>query len=249
MPKQPDVVSGEIIDSTWGNDIRDRTLQRVASETDRNSSYPSPNPGDLVFVENIGEVQVWNGSTWLTLVDLTGAAFTGPITAASFTTTNGEGIVASNGAITGISTDMRSVSAWMRLLTDGAPYFFRLVQGADGRVTAQTSGNGTDWNDVARFSNDEFRTYETFIANGDVATTLDVGFQQGAAVVGYDPSPPQGGDKYSYQVRNVIVSESIPTAGQGIDGDICMEYRTAGSAQNTPCNVWVKVEGAWRGMS
>ena len=65
MPEIADVVPGETIASVWGNEIRDRTLQRYANAADRDASNPSPSAGDLAYLQDLAEVQVWAGADWI----------------------------------------------------------------------------------------------------------------------------------------------------------------------------------------
>jgi hypothetical protein len=41
MPKTPDIVAGEIITSTWGNEIRDRTRQIFTTLSDLTTNWPT----------------------------------------------------------------------------------------------------------------------------------------------------------------------------------------------------------------
>ncbi len=76
MSEIPDVVTGEVVASEWGNQIRDRTLQRYADEAERDTQAPTPSQGDMAYIEASGEVQVFNGSRW-TMGD--GGVLTGPL--------------------------------------------------------------------------------------------------------------------------------------------------------------------------
>lgn len=64
MPEMDDVISGEVIEADWGNDIRDRTLQRYASATARDTANPSPDQGELAYLEDLDLVQVYVGTRW-----------------------------------------------------------------------------------------------------------------------------------------------------------------------------------------
>jgi len=64
VPEIPNVVQGTPVESDWGNDIRDRTLQRYADATQRDTLTPLPVAGDLAYLEDTGEVQCWSGA-WL----------------------------------------------------------------------------------------------------------------------------------------------------------------------------------------
>ena len=66
-PEMPDVIGGETITEEWGNDIRDRTLQRYANAADRTTLIPTPTDGDLSFLDDTGRVYVYNAGTWATV--------------------------------------------------------------------------------------------------------------------------------------------------------------------------------------
>jgi hypothetical protein len=63
----PDVVAGTPVESNWGNDIRDRTVQRYADATERDVLVPVPVPGALAYLENTGIVTIYNGTAWALL--------------------------------------------------------------------------------------------------------------------------------------------------------------------------------------
>ena len=67
MAEMPDVVTGEIITDGWGNDIRDRTVQRYTNVTDRSTLHSSPTEGDLAYMEDTNNVWVYNGGSWVKL--------------------------------------------------------------------------------------------------------------------------------------------------------------------------------------
>lgn len=64
MPEIPDVVAGQFVESSWGNDIRDRTVQRYNDATERDALNPLPVPGDLAYLDGTGEVQVYTAGAW-----------------------------------------------------------------------------------------------------------------------------------------------------------------------------------------
>lgn len=66
MPEMPDVLAGEVIEVDWGNDLRDRSVQRYASSATRAASVPSPVAGDLSFLQDTGLVYVYTTS-WVPL--------------------------------------------------------------------------------------------------------------------------------------------------------------------------------------
>jgi len=64
MPEMPDVVSGEPVESDWGNDVRDRTAQRYADQAARDAEHPLAAPGDIAFIEDISSFQVFSSGGW-----------------------------------------------------------------------------------------------------------------------------------------------------------------------------------------
>lgn len=59
-----DVTPATTIDVEWGNDIRDRTVQRYPSVAGRTSEHPTPAAGDLAFLEDSGAIEVYFGGSW-----------------------------------------------------------------------------------------------------------------------------------------------------------------------------------------
>jgi hypothetical protein len=66
MAELPDVVPGEPVASSWGNAIRDRTVQRYADATERDTENPSPDDGDLAYLTTTDVLQVYGAGTWHT---------------------------------------------------------------------------------------------------------------------------------------------------------------------------------------
>lgn len=64
MPEIDDVVPGEVVESVWGNDIRDRTVQRYVDAVERDFLNPNPNAGELAYLINLQQVEVFNGTDW-----------------------------------------------------------------------------------------------------------------------------------------------------------------------------------------
>lgn len=71
MPEIPDVVTGEVIASTWGNDIRDRAVQRYANAATRTASVPAPEEGALSYLLDTNLVYVYDGAAWVTINPVT----------------------------------------------------------------------------------------------------------------------------------------------------------------------------------
>ena len=86
MPEIPDVIPGEPIESNWGNDVRDRSIQRYNDATARDSLVPFPQEGEPSWLDDPGVVEVYDGDDWVTIAleDLvvlkTGSTMTGDLT-------------------------------------------------------------------------------------------------------------------------------------------------------------------------
>jgi microcystin-dependent protein len=64
MPEMVNVVPTDPIESEWGNDIRDRTVQRYTSSANRTSLHPAPTAGDLSYLADTGSVEVYHSGAW-----------------------------------------------------------------------------------------------------------------------------------------------------------------------------------------
>jgi microcystin-dependent protein len=93
MPEIPNVVPSTTIEVEWGNAIRDRTLQRYDDVSTRTAESPSPDDGDLSFLENSGEIAVFYSGAWRSIVP-TGAVlpFAGPSAPGGFLLCNGAAV-------------------------------------------------------------------------------------------------------------------------------------------------------------
>ena len=59
------VTPGEPVESAWGNRIRDRVLSRYLDRTERDFKNPVPDPGDMAYILNTLEVEVFDGVDWI----------------------------------------------------------------------------------------------------------------------------------------------------------------------------------------
>lgn len=73
MPEIPNVVSGEPVESVWGNDIRDRSVMKYADLTALQASVPFPQLGELAWLNDPGYlvvcVNVAAPGTWNPIYD------------------------------------------------------------------------------------------------------------------------------------------------------------------------------------
>ena len=68
MAKTPDVVDGAIIQTAWGNEIRNRTVQVFATTAERDSQWPTAPSGSMSVTTDTGALWRKVGTAWL-LVD------------------------------------------------------------------------------------------------------------------------------------------------------------------------------------
>ena len=70
MPEIPDVIPDEVIDTIWGNDIRDRVVSRYANDAARIGSEPFPQTGQLTWLDDPGVLEYYDGDDWLTILSI-----------------------------------------------------------------------------------------------------------------------------------------------------------------------------------
>ena len=78
MPEIPDVTPGEPVESDWGNQSRNRTVQRYADAAERDGLVPLPVAGDLAWLDDIGAITVFDGAAWWQVLDTEGGYTIGP---------------------------------------------------------------------------------------------------------------------------------------------------------------------------
>ena len=62
-----DVIANAPILSSWGNAIRDRTVQRFATATERAAQWATPPTGACCWLDAPGVLAVYNGAAWVTI--------------------------------------------------------------------------------------------------------------------------------------------------------------------------------------
>lgn len=75
MAEIPDVVAQETILTNWGNPIRDRTVQRYADTSERDSLNPVPTNGDIAYLEDLKFLQLHNGAVWVKYLPANGDGY------------------------------------------------------------------------------------------------------------------------------------------------------------------------------
>ena len=61
-----DVAAAGTIEASWGNNIRNRAIMRYASSSARDSAVPSPDEGEVCYLEDDNVITVYDGSAWQT---------------------------------------------------------------------------------------------------------------------------------------------------------------------------------------
>lgn len=74
MPELQDRLPGEIIFSSFSNELIRRSLQRYADRTARDSENPIPQTGDMAYITTLGITEIFNGAIWDVLQDQTNFA-------------------------------------------------------------------------------------------------------------------------------------------------------------------------------
>jgi len=79
MPELPDRINGEIIEAEHMNSAQDRSVQRYADVTQRDSLNPAPEEGQMAWIESVNELQTYTGSAWFGYLHLQGGVLTGDL--------------------------------------------------------------------------------------------------------------------------------------------------------------------------
>lgn len=89
----PDVIPQDVIESVWGNAIRDTGITRFSSNSERNNTIPNPQDGRTCFVEDINQLYVGVAGTWRAVLHdgARGAGQVGSVTILSLPVTAPQG--------------------------------------------------------------------------------------------------------------------------------------------------------------
>lgn len=254
MAEMPNVVSLEVIESVWGNLIRDRTAQRYVDETSRDFENGTPTVGDLAFITSDAQLQFWTGTEWADLINSVsstvregGVLLWGGAAAMTFDTTewklqydDGGGFL--NRIVVGqTSVNLRGAGGF-RVVTVSDD----LVELAGGTILRQENG-GRIW-DRSVSSSGNYRL--TRDDNGE--TTLHFGggasghswirlpedassYFQFRPATGSTPitrilsetAYPVEVDASSASMRDILIGEELPDNSWGKDGDIYIRFEPA----------------------
>jgi hypothetical protein len=92
MSRTPDVVDGAVVQTSWGNEIRDRTIQVFANGTDL-ATWAAPN-GAVAFQLDLYRFKVRSAGIWIPMSACLGSNFAGTTNAQSdITFTHNLGVV------------------------------------------------------------------------------------------------------------------------------------------------------------
>lgn len=90
MPLVPHVASGQIIASSWGNNVADQVVMRFTTAAQRTTQLPAPNPNQLTSRDDApGVIEYWTGTAWVPVAGARQLAYT-EITASKTVTATGE---------------------------------------------------------------------------------------------------------------------------------------------------------------
>ena len=224
MPEIPDVAPGEVIESVWGNELRDRSLQRYADETERDFLNGAPIEGELAWIENINTMQVYNGADWIDLLDTdqsgfpwlsqTGGTLTGTVFFPAGSVSDPS--IAFDGVPnTGISRSGTS----LRLGSEGVLGFSVFDDHTQTHLPILTP-LGSQSEPSVQFNSNLAGIYRVpgdilrFKAGGAAVYTVQI--NDGALT---------GTDANSETMRNILVGQSNPPSNAvGKDGDIYLRY-------------------------
>ena len=64
MGLTPNVVANTPILSTWGNEVRDRSLQNFATAAERAAQWLAPPEGAISYLRDVDRIDVYTGTAW-----------------------------------------------------------------------------------------------------------------------------------------------------------------------------------------
>jgi hypothetical protein len=243
VPEIPNVVPGEPVEASWGNQVAGRTAQRYADATARDASVPIPEAGALSYLQNTDQLYLYDGTDWVRIVrqDASGnAAIDGGVSADGFVTIGVQGVDAFRAFKNWRGAGY--MQAWGELLSavfrfnDGtSSWDYRhgpmstQAQGGTGLEFGAAASGLIDGGVFATFHNDgarrfQFRRGGAFLwelwARSNTGTWLkvmDARNDNGDLRVGNDP-------RDGSQVRNVAHSSTDAPPADAQPGDLFLVY-------------------------
>lgn len=153
MPELPFVVPGEDINSTtFGNPVIQRVVSRYADATARDFAVPVPLAGDPAYLTATSELQVFDGTEWVTYANLSQLALK---VAKAGDTMTGRLLVAftGNAAIGHVEIDGVGGVPALVMKRNAATEWWRLAQNNTGPFVIQMSDDGgTTWTTALEIS-------------------------------------------------------------------------------------------------
>lgn len=129
----PDVVPDQVIASSWGNSIRNRTVTPFPNVAARTTAIPAPVVGMLTFLDDTNVCEVYDGAAWRPLVGAGARVGYTALTAADV----------AQGATTTIAT-LTYTPATSRLVKIEAVASYTMVTGnSNGNTYARIAIDGT----------------------------------------------------------------------------------------------------------
>ena len=86
MAELADVIGGDIVTAAFTNDVKNRSVMRYASASARDSSIPTPQDGDVAWLQDANSLTIYANGSWLDIgrglgvprIRYYGAVSTGP---------------------------------------------------------------------------------------------------------------------------------------------------------------------------
>lgn len=192
MAEIPDVIGGEYILTSWGNPIRDRTVQRYVDETQRDTLLPVPVAGDLAYMQNADSFEIYDGAKWneyykspdpVPWVPSSGGTFTGTVLVAN--PAGGANSILSVGEETG----------------DASIRIFSGVWPTDGfQITTELDGDALKISSFAQ----NFLSFNR--ATNEIRSSAPLNFQNIAGIVGPTEINASTDAAFSIRMRNAAES-------------------------------------------
>jgi len=223
MPKVDDVVGGEPIESTWGNQsIRDRTVQRALNAADLAAGWPAPGDGETVWQQDTDELKIWDGTAWMVIaripdldayLKLTGGTLTGTVTTRELRTT---ALAPHEG---NALYDLASSTNKYRRLYVETVFAYQLTPSS-----GSTGDIGTAVTTWRRIYVEEVRTPDFVAAGGLVTVDAPAQFTSTLAV--------DGGVQFEsvFLLPNITETTNVPNVFVQTDGRLYKSTNTAASA-------------------
>lgn len=223
MAEIPDVIAGDPIEAAWGNQIRDRSLQRYATAAARDAANPAPVTGDMAWITTEAEEgltvpgisEIHDGTAWRSFARQDGAVFE---TAAGV------------GGVSVFNTGFAFADGSVNWDVSGSQNMrFRGSLGRPGGTDTlfQLGGSADSFQRVAAGARWHIRPESSSVRVFSVAEDSVLGDGTGQAQVLVNANGAAGtvDDDGTVSVRNIHFSDVAPLAGDGEDGDVWFRHQ------------------------